>query len=305
MTPQEQKFLTREAQKMRATAIASGMSYDNAKLMMSRYMEQMGIKWAIASDATEHWLEKFITEDSDTKAELLRVRYLADMTQPVMIQAESGCGKEIIANALHSMREGKFVAVNMTAIPETLLESELFGYVAGAFTGALTDRVGLLQSAANGTLFLDELSRMPKTGQAKLLRALETKQIRRVGDTKTIQLPEFRIVSATQQTEEQILLSGDILPDLYWRIATHVIKIKPLRERPDDIDELLCTQFNGEDLRTVLDCDFLAALRALPLHGNVREVLARANRHLLSTTIKQSLTHDVISNEKPCTLVAQ
>ena len=289
MTQPERDFLTREAQRMRAQAIASGMTYENAKALMLRYMDAMGMTWTIASDQTESHLSTFITADSDTQAELVRVRYLADMNQPVMIQAESGCGKEIIANALHSMREGKFVAVNMTAIPESLLESELFGYVAGSFTGAsLTDRVGLLQSAAGGTLFLDELSRMPKHGQAKLLRALETRQIRRVGDTKNIQLPYFRIVSATQHTEAELLKSGDIIPDLYWRIATHVVRIKPLRERVDDIDELLSARFVNEELRMVLDPAFLSEVKQLPLHGNVREVLARANRHILNTVISRS-----------------
>ena len=172
------------------------------------------------------------------------VSRVAPTNSTVLLIGESGTGKELIARSLHvqSRRaQGPFVPVNVGAIPETLVESELFGYARGAFTGAAVEREGLIEEADHGTLFLDEISEMPQTAQVKLLRALESSEVRRLGDN-VIRVVDLRVVAATNRDLKTLVDLGRFREDLYYRLNVVQIDLPPLRERREDIG-LLASYF--------------------------------------------------------------
>jgi len=178
----------------------------------------------------------FIVEDENTLKALELAKKTAKTNVPIMLLGESGVGKEEFAKFIHkeSGRKGEFIAINMSAIPENLIESELFGYVKGAFTDAVNDKKGLFELAQGGTLFLDEIAEMPYSLQAKLLRILQEKEFFPLGATKPVKL-DVRIVSATNQNIENFIKNNKFRTDLYYRLATVPIYIPPLRERKNDI----------------------------------------------------------------------
>ncbi len=220
-------------------------------------------------------------------AALRRVIALADKVAPtdasVFITGESGSGKEVIAQYIHmnSRRSSRdLVAVNCAAIPEALLESEMFGHVEGAFTGAVRDKKGLLEVANGGTLFLDELTELPLPTQAKLLRVLQDGVVRRVGSTKTDAVVNVRFIAATNCDPAEAIESGQLRKDLHYRLRVVPIHIPPLRERPEDV-EVLASEFLKEFWRQhreagaappVFSDGALATLRSYPWPGNVREL---------------------------------
>ncbi|HEY5951144.1 MAG TPA: sigma 54-interacting transcriptional regulator, partial [Kofleriaceae bacterium] len=196
---------------------------------------------------------------------------------PVVIVGESGTGKELVARALHDhgpRRDGAFVAINCSAVPEPLLESELFGHVRGSFTGAERDRRGLFEVADGGTLFLDEIADTSPAMQAKLLRVLQDGMIRRVGDTKTRKV-DVRVIAASQRSLAELAAAGKFREDLRFRLEVITIPVPPLRERDGDIPllvERLLAQLSPGRAPPRLT---RAALRALGQHrwpGNVREL---------------------------------
>ncbi len=212
-----------------------------------------------------------------------RVRELIAKVAPthstVLILGETGTGKELVARSLHehSLRSDKpFVAVNCGALPETLIESELFGHRKGAFTGADEHRVGLFEVANGGTVFLDEIGELPKAMQAKLLRVLESGEVRRVGDNEPFQV-DVRVVCATHRDLEEMVHAGEFREDLMFRINTFEIHIPSLRERLEDVPELaqhLLTRFR-RDARAdeeLLAPDATERLMAHVWPGNVREL---------------------------------
>src|SRR5438477_7806412 len=164
------------------------------------------------------------------------VRKVAATDAPVLLLGESGTGKEMAAMAIHrrsSRKDGPFIAINCNAIPENLLESELFGHEKGSFTGAHTQRKGLMESAGGGTLFLDEIGELPPGVQVKLLRFLQEQRFQRVGGRQEIQI-DTRIIAATNVALKQAVADGKFREDLYFRLAVVVINLPPLRERADD-----------------------------------------------------------------------
>jgi two-component system NtrC family response regulator len=205
----------------------------------------------------------------------------------VLVRGETGTGKELVARAIHEgspRAEGPLVAVNCGALPEHLVESELFGHRRGAFTGADEHRAGLFEVADGGTLFLDEVGELPKALQSRLLRALESGEIRRVGDNQPITV-DVRVVCATHRSLEEMVRAGDFREDLLFRINTFEIAIPPLRERRDDIPVLVDhfvrrARPHAATEGPVADADTLAALAAHAWPGNIRE-LANAVEHAL------------------------
>lgn len=196
----------------------------------------------------------------------------------VLILGESGTGKELVAEAIHTLgqrKSGPFIAVNMAAIPADLIEAELFGHEKGAFTGAVGQAIGRFEQAQGGTLFLDEIGDMPYQAQTRLLRALQSGTISRVGGKATIRL-DVRIIAATNQNLEQIIEEGKFREDLYYRLNVVPINIPPLRDRSEDIG-LLANHFlalaasEGLPVREIED-DAIDFLAELPWRGNVREL---------------------------------
>jgi len=207
------------------------------------------------------------------------VAQVADTRTTVLISGESGTGKELVARAIHDQSEragSAFVAVNCGAIPENLLESELFGHVKGAFTGAVQSKEGLFESASGGTLFLDEVGELPVALQVKLLRAIQDKTIRRVGGTQDTRI-DVRIISATNRDLADEVAAGRFREDLYYRLNVIQVHLPPLRERHDDIP-LLVSHFVekyadelGKTIEAVSD-DAMERLLRHPFPGNVREL---------------------------------
>ncbi len=220
-----------------------------------------------------------------------RIKILSDVDDPVLITGPTGTGKELLARALHGEREGKFVDINCAGLPDQLIESELFGYAKGAFTGANSDKVGLLQTAHNGTVFLDEIGELPMSAQAKLLRAIQEKEIRRVGDDKPIGL-HCRFVCATHRNLREEIVSGRFREDLYWRISIFEEHIEGLAGRTADVKPIvkkiiISDKTNHKyDLSERLDefCKIVTEEGRNKLTGNVRQLqkLVR-NYHVFGT----------------------
>jgi DNA-binding NtrC family response regulator len=221
----------------------------------------------------------FIGNSPAIQQVLTIVERVADTRTTVLITGESGTGKELIARMLHeksSRAGGPFVAVSCAAIPETLLEVELFGAVKGAYTGADTDRIGKFEAANGGTLFLDEIGDIPPLIQVKLLRVLQEREIERLGSNKPIPV-DVRLVAATNRDLEQAVQAGSFRADLFYRLQVVHIHLPPLRERPEDIPLLVeyfirkYAEENRRAMRAVCP-DTLKLLQAYPWPGNVREL---------------------------------
>jgi DNA-binding NtrC family response regulator len=220
-----------------------------------------------------------ITQDAALRETLDLAVSVADSLLPVLLVGESGTGKELVAAMVHAhspRAAGPFVKVNCAALPESLLESELFGHVRGAFTGALQDRKGRFETAHGGTLLLDEIGEMPTSVQAKLLRVLQSKEFERVGES-TPRRVDVRIVAATNQNLEAALREGTFREDLYYRLNGVRLRLPPLRERPGDVPLLVehfaarAVERNGVP-RPEVSPEVLRALRAYRWPGNVREL---------------------------------
>jgi len=216
------------------------------------------------------------------------IERLARYPTTALITGESGTGKEVVARALHrqSRREGAFVAVNCAAMPEALLESELFGHVRGAFTGADRDRKGLFEAAHGGSIFLDEIGELPMQVQAKLLRVIENREIKRVGSPEPLRV-DIRIIAATNRDLATMVDRGEFREDLYYRLNVGSITLPPLRARIEDID-LLCGHFLqrlarrlGKDEVVEISEPVLAMFRSHPWPGNIRQLLNVMERALI------------------------
>jgi DNA-binding NtrC family response regulator len=215
---------------------------------------------------------------------------VAPIPSPVLILGESGSGKELVARDLHRSgpnREAPFIAINSAALPENLVESELFGHERGAFTGAASTRKGAFESAGRGTLFLDEVGELPLAGQAKLLRVLEQREVVRLGGNRSIAV-DARVVAATNRDLEGEVSAGRFRQDLYYRLNVHLLRVPPLRERLSDVPELagrfvqsICRQFgippkklSGEAVDILMGYDWG--------RNNVRELRNTVERMIIS-----------------------
>ena len=229
------------------------------------------------------------------------VRTVAPTDDTVLVFGETGTGKEVVARQIHaqSNRAARpFVAMNAACVPRELFESELFGHKRGAFTGAQNDRAGLFREADGGTLFIDELAELPLESQAKLLRAIEVKTIRPVGESGETEV-DVRIVAATNRDLWAETQAGRFREDLYFRLQVFPVLIRPLRERPEDIEPLathLLARLGKNNL--TLDSESFAALQEYDWPGNVREllnVLRRASLFAISDTIGADLIRRMIA----------
>jgi len=251
----------------------SGLSDNNIRVIL----QTPGIPQEL-KDSLRYFiaLESFITVDPRMMEVKERVKVLHSRNESVLILGESGTGKELLATALHGGRKGKFIKVNCSGLPAELIESELFGHTKGAFTGAITDRKGKFVEAKDGTIFLDEIGDMPLPMQAKLLRALQEKEVTPLGSNDPIAI-NCRIVSATHQVE-RIVAQKEFRLDLLHRVSTFTLHTIPLRERVQDIHEMIDALY---DKTHAIPTDIRNAIAALPLLGNVRELEARCLRYIV------------------------
>jgi DNA-binding NtrC family response regulator len=274
--------------------LAKPVDPDHLLLMIERAMAQRRL-------ATENLLLKeelavrrgaplIVGEDPKLKHVILSLHRAASTDATVLIEGESGTGKELFARALHALSpraDGPFVAINCAAIPETLLETELFGHERGAFTGASTRKPGRFELAHRGTLFLDEIGDLPLTLQAKILRALEGKRFERVGGTTVIQV-DVRVVAATNRNLKAAVAARQYREDLYFRLSVFPMTVPPLRERADDIPmlakffvERYCRELKKKPLSFASSA--VDALRTYPWPGNVRELQNCIERAVILT----------------------
>jgi two-component system response regulator PilR (NtrC family) len=229
--------------------------------------------------ARERGLAKFVGRSPAMLDVLAMIRKAADSTSTVMITGESGTGKELVAHAIHQegpRRDGPFVSVNCGAIPEGLMESELFGHVKGAFTGAVASTPGLFAAADGGTLFLDEITEIPASVQVKLLRAVQEREIRRVGDTRDVRV-DVRLIAASNRDLSRAVAEGQLREDLFYRLNVIPIHLPPLRQRREDIP-LLVAHFIEKVSRALgrppkpVTPEAMALLERYHWPGNIREL---------------------------------
>lgn len=252
--------------------------------------EPAPLQLMVMSDITDKRRLQAVLNDNRTSGLITRdprmmeiaamLEHIAPTRASVLLQGESGTGKSLLARMLHEKSKrssAPMVEINCAAIPETLLESELFGHVKGAFTGATQDRVGRLQAAHGGALFLDEISELPLHLQPKLLKALEEQSFQMVGSDKTVKV-DVRIIAASNQNLRELVDTGAFRADLYYRLAVIPLDIPALRDRPGDIPLLIrhiCDQLVSRGYPANIECDGEAMQLMLdyPWPGNVRELM--------------------------------
>src|SRR5919197_4997769 len=256
---------------------------DELRHLMGRLVERRFLRGEVHSLRARLGEELTVNELIGNSTPMERVKEIigkvAVTDSPVLIEGESGTGKELVAAAIHRLSaraKGPFIPVNCSAIPRDLLESEFFGHVRGAFSGAVADALGLFRGANEGTIFLDEIAELSPALQVKLLRVLQEMQVRPVGSTKAYSV-DVRVIAATNRNLEQAMNAGSFRQDLFYRLNVIRIVLPPLRERRDDIPALVnhfVRRFNKRFRRDVrgINPDALTALTAYDFPGNVREL---------------------------------
>jgi two-component system NtrC family response regulator len=274
------------------------------KALRMRRLEKENVE--LRAEITDRYCFESIVGSSEKIRDVLDMAgRVAASDASVLITGESGTGKELLAKGIHynsPRADGPFVAVNCAAIPEHLIESELFGHVRGAFTGAVKDKEGKFELATSGTLFLDEIGDLRVDLQAKILRALQERQVDRVGGKHPVSV-DVRIIAATNKDIERAVKEGSFREDLYYRLSVITLHMPPLRERRDDIPMLVqhfLKKFNrGSDVR--IDPEALAMLTAYGWPGNVRELensIERASVLKRGDTITPAELPDKLKKEK-------
>lgn len=261
-----------------------------------------------ASVNREEWRREIISQSAVMEELLSRAKLVAETDSTVLIRGESGTGKELLAIAIHkasNYKNGPFIPVNCTAIPESLLESELFGHVKGSFTGAVKSYAGLFQSADGGTLFLDEIGDMPLHIQVKLLRVLQDRQIRPVGSSRPVAV-NVRIISATHKNLEEAILENTFREDLFYRLNVVSLELPPLHKRKEDIPLLaehfvtiLTERKDGQEKRFTPEAMKILVEAQWP--GNIRQlynVVENAVALATSSLITEDLLYDAIKQHQ-------
>lgn len=266
-------------------------------------VEKIEALWSLRNidpSANRHTV-RWVGSSSASQQIRKRIAELRGETSPVLIEGETGCGKEVTARLLHEQEsERPFIAVNLASIPDNLFESEMFGHVKGAFTGADQNKTGLVEAANGGDLFLDEIEALPLTQQAKLLRFLESGEVRRVG-AKESTIVKVRVIAASNKPLEKMVAAGEFREDLLYRLASQRIHLTPLRERLDDIAELAQHFLASERPRrnkTFTD-DGLTALKKYNWPGNVRELKRVCEQLSLVSPLPMVRDEDVSAWLKP------
>ena len=274
----------------------------------SFYKKEMELQDIRLELRQEYWFMGLLGKSIPMQKLYEHIRNAAQSEAPVLILGESGAGKNLVAHALHKLsrrKDGPFIQMNCASLNEQLLESELFGHKKGAFTGAVSDRVGRFEASNNGTIFLDEIGDMPITMQVKLLRVLEEKVVELVGDHKPIPV-DIRLISATNKDLNNLMNEGKFREDLLYRINSIVIKVPPLRERREDIP-LIAFHYlkkisfvNNKDIRSISP-RAMEIMVNFPWPGNVRRLI-NALEHSAVTckgdTIEVSDLPDYLVHEK-------
>lgn len=241
-----------------------------------------------------------VGESAAMKALRTLISRFAELDLPVLIQGPTGSGKELVARALHeaSGRPGRFVAFNVCAVADSMFEDALFGHVRGAFTGATTDSPGYLLEADKGTIFLDEIGGLAPPLQAKLLRAIETREFRPVG-ARADRRSDFRVVAATNEPVDNLMVQGSFRPDLAHRLSAVVLDVPPLRDRPDDIPALVghfvASRRNGE-ANIKFTTRALRTLQQYGWPGNVRELRNVVERSIALAREKRVTRDDICAS---------
>jgi DNA-binding NtrC family response regulator len=247
-------------------------------------------------------IEGIVGESKNMKAVMEVVRKVTPTSVTVLIQGESGTGKELIARAIHynsPRRTCPFTAINCAAIPENLIESELFGYEPGAFTGATHRKIGLFESTDKGTLFLDEIGDLPPLMQTKILRALQDKEIRRIGGKDSIKV-DVRIIAATNKDLEKEVVKGGFREDLYYRLKVVTVSLPPLRDRKEDIPSLVrffINKYNNEFGKRIKGISDSAIKAIIDYHwpGNIRQLESVIERAVLMSDTDMINLNDIKS----------
>lgn len=261
-------------------------------LRLKKLVEVQNLRNVVESESRQERSdgERFIGKSPQIKRIKELIERIADTTSMVLITGESGTGKEVVARRIHQsspVSEGPFVAINIGGVPENLLESELFGYEKGAFTGAVSRKVGMFELAGGGTLFLDEIGDMPIALQVKILRVLQERKIMRLGGTTELPI-NARIIAATNKDLEERVRTGEFREDLFYRLNVVRIHIPPLRQRREDIPLLAASilkRLNREMGHTVtgLSAEALKRISEHEFYGNVRELENILERAMIFT----------------------
>jgi len=264
-----------------ADFVAKPFQFDELMHVLQKALEQRRLKsenaYLRAQLEERYKFGGILGKSLPMKALFQMLETVARSTSTILITGETGTGKEVVARAIHHnspRRLHRFVALNCSAIPETLLEAELFGHVRGAFTGAVGMRQGRFEQAHKGTLFLDEVGTMSAALQMKLLRALQEREFERVGDSQTIKV-DVRVIAATNSDLAGMVRAGSFREDLYYRLNVIPIKLPPLRDRRDDIPLLaqhFLDKFGGEGAKLHLSQGAMRRMMAYDWPGNVRQL---------------------------------
>lgn len=287
--------------------ITKPLNFDELSIIISKAMEKRQLlsenSYLRQQLHNKYTFDNIIGSSPPMQKLFDRMKRIATTDSTVLVLGESGTGKELVARAIHfsSTRKNKpFVPVNCAAIPENLLESELFGHVKGAFTGAIRDKVGKFEAANQGTIFLDEIGTMPMHLQTKLLRVLQEQEVERVGSTKTVPL-DVRVISATNLNLEEEVRKGTFREDLYYRLNVIPVHLPPLRERSADILPLVkhflernCVEMKRAPMSITNEA--MQYLENYPWPGNVRELENMVERIVALTDGTRITANDIPSS---------